>query len=229
MNFSVHPFKHWVIDDFFSPKRAKRLSEEFLPLSDKWHHYSNYFEEKFANKDLDTFPSVYKEVFNHLMGNEFMNWLTMTTGELDLVPDTSLYGGGLHTHSRGGKLNVHLDYSLHPENGMERKYNLIVYLSEGWKPEWGGALEFWEGDETAPSKKAVSVDCLFNRAVLFDTSTNSSWHGFNDPITCPEGHQRNSIALYYLAPPSNSANPSRKRAKFAPVSGKEAQIMERYS
>ena len=32
MNFSVHPFKHWVIDDFFSPKRAKRLSEEIAGL-----------------------------------------------------------------------------------------------------------------------------------------------------------------------------------------------------
>lgn len=228
MNFSIDPFKHWVIDDFFSPQRSKTLSDEFPSLNETWHHYSNPFEEKFANKNLSKFPSAFQEVFEHLMGNEFVNWLQLTTGEMELVPDRTLHGGGLHCHTTGGKLHTHLDYSLHPESGLERKYNLIVYLSEGWKAEWGGALDFWEGDSEKPSRKAASIDCLFNRAVLFDTSSNS-WHGFNDPITCPEKERRKSIALYYLAPSSNSADPNRKRAKFAPVPGMEQFIKERHS
>jgi len=65
---------------------------------------------------------------------------------------------------------------------------------------------------------------------LFDTSSNS-WHGFNDPIVCPEKELRKSIALYYLAPPSSSADPSRKRAKFAPTGDPETDrfIQERSS
>lgn len=228
MEFRIDPFKHWIIDDFFSPRRAKALSNEFPVPNESWHHYSNPLEEKFANRDLSNFPPIFQEVFNHLMGDEFINWLQLTTGELELVPDTTLHGAGLHCHANGGKLRTHLDYSLHPESGLERKYNLIVYLSEGWKPEWGGALEFWEGDSKEPTRKARSIDCLFNRAVLFDTSSDS-WHGFNDPIICPEKELRKSIALYYLAPPSNSADPNRKRAKFAPYPGMEKFIQERHS
>jgi hypothetical protein len=32
-----------------------------------------------------------------------------------LVADLGLHGGGLHSHARGGKLNVHLDYDIHPK------------------------------------------------------------------------------------------------------------------
>ena len=47
--------------------------------------------------------------------------------------------------SRGGKLNIHKDYSIHPrvDPPKQRKLNLIVYLTEDWNPEWGGALELW--------------------------------------------------------------------------------------
>jgi glutamyl-tRNA synthetase len=32
-----------------------------------------------------------------------------------------LHGGGLHCHKAGGKLNTHLDYSLHPKLNLQRK------------------------------------------------------------------------------------------------------------
>jgi Rps23 Pro-64 3,4-dihydroxylase Tpa1-like proline 4-hydroxylase len=51
--------------------------------------------------------------------------------------------GGLHTHARGGKLNVHLDYDIHPKLELQRYLNLIIYLTPGWKPEWGGGLGMW--------------------------------------------------------------------------------------
>lgn len=37
---------------------------------------------------------------------------------------------------------------------------------------------------------------MFNRAVVFST-TDSSYHGHPDPLTCPEGRARYSIAMYY--------------------------------
>ena len=99
---------------------------------------------------------------------------------------------------------------------MERKYNLIIYLSKDWDPAWGGNLEFWSHNEETnrPKEKITTIDCVFNRAVLFDASLNS-WHGFNDPINCPEGVYRKSIATYYLKEPSQN-NPQRKRALFSP-------------
>ena len=61
---------------------------------------------------------------------------------------------------------------------------------------------------------ARQVECLFNRAVIFDTSRNS-WHGLPDPVTCPIQTPRNSIAVYYMSKPRTSAA-ERGRALYAP-------------
>jgi len=31
-------------------------------------------------------------------------------------------------HAAGGNLNPHLDYSIHPKMGLQRKLNVIIYL-----------------------------------------------------------------------------------------------------
>ena len=47
----------------------------------------------------------------------------------------------LHMHGRGGNLNIHKYYSIHPRLKLQRKLNLIVYMSDDWDPTWGGGLE----------------------------------------------------------------------------------------
>ena len=37
---------------------------------------------------------------------------------------------------------------------------------------------------------------VFNRCVVFTTS-DDSWHGHPDPLACPQGMTRKSIATYY--------------------------------
>jgi hypothetical protein len=39
---------------------------------------------------------------------------------------------------------------------------------------------------------------VFNRCVLFNT-TDFSFHGHPDPLRCPEGMTRKSLALYYYS------------------------------
>ena len=51
--------------------------------------------------------------------------------------------------------------------------------------------------------------------MLFDTSQNS-WHGFSQPITCPPDVYRKSIAMYYLVQPTEQTN-ERSRARYAPT------------
>ena len=98
---------------------------------------------------------------------------------------------------------------------MQRKYNLILYLSQEWNTEWGGNLEFWSHDENSktPKEKIAHVNCKFNRAVIFDTTQNS-WHGFNEPINCPSGMYRKSIACYYLTDPDEEVE-KRYRALYS--------------
>ena len=215
------PFPHVVIDDFFEPALAEALEREIPAFEDpSWMQYSNPIEEKRALNHWDRFPATTYRVFAFL-NDPFVASLRALTGIADLCSDVGLHGGGWHLHGRGGKLNVHLDYSVHPKLQLERRLNLIVYLTSGWDPAWGGALGLWSHDEAATGPKALvkAVDCRFNRAVIFDTT--HAWHGLPDPTACPEGACRKTIATYYLTPVRENAS-TRGKALFAPH-GDQAQ------
>jgi Rps23 Pro-64 3,4-dihydroxylase Tpa1-like proline 4-hydroxylase len=212
------PFTHCVFDNFLNEDLANRLSDEFEDFnSDRWYTYENPLEVKKTIHDWYCFPSNTYQFLSYLNSSTFIDELKKITGTESLYPDQGLHGAGWHIHGKGGKLNVHLDYEIHPKLNLLRKYNLIYYLSKDWKPEWGGNLQFWSHDaeNNLPKEKVVTVDCKFNRAVLFDASQNS-WHGFPEPIDCPEGVYRKSIAMYYLSDvPENIEN--RKRALYSPT------------
>jgi 2OG-Fe(II) oxygenase superfamily len=130
--------------------------------------------------------------------------------------DFGLNGGGWHMHGRGGDLNVHLDYSIHPKLGEQRKLNIILYMTPDWKEEWGGHLELWSHDEETnrPKDRVSRLAPKFNTAVIFDTTQNS-WHGLPEFVSCPEGQYRRSLAAYYVRPAPANVD-QRGRALFAP-------------
>jgi hypothetical protein len=133
-----------------------------------------------------------------------------------LHPDPGLHGGGWHIHASGGNLNPHLDYSIHPKLGLQRKLNLIVYLGQGLEETHGGHLGLWQHDACAqaPGSLVQEIAPRFNRAVLFDTTQNA-WHGMSRPLHCPPDVFRKSLAVYYLCQPEAKA-PARGRALYAP-------------
>jgi Rps23 Pro-64 3,4-dihydroxylase Tpa1-like proline 4-hydroxylase len=159
-------------------------------------------------------PTIYK-LFQYLNSNSFIINLEKLTG-FTLFPDFGLNGGGLHTHCKGGKSNVHLDYALHPKLKLERKLNLIIYVSPIWNENWGGCLDLYtqKKEKKSPDKLAKRILPKFNRAIIFNTSQNS-WHGLPDPILCPDDKFRNSLAAYFLTAPSIEAE-ERYKALFAP-------------
>ena len=219
---SNHPFEYYVIDDFISEELALKLSDQFPEYdSEKWYSYDNPLERKKAIQFWGSFQPETYQFFMDLCSRKTLDQVRKLTGNMSLIPDIGLHGAGQHMSKRGDHLNMHQDYSIHPLAGMQRKYNIIVYLTPNWKPEWGGALEFWSHDhETNRAKeKVASVDCLFRRAVIFNTTQNS-WHGFPDDITCPEGVYRKSLAMYYLDQPDNTAA-DRKRALYSPRKDQE--------
>jgi Rps23 Pro-64 3,4-dihydroxylase Tpa1-like proline 4-hydroxylase len=214
---TAEPFNYVVIDNFFKPEVADQLEKEFPEFNSPiWYSYDNAIEKKRALNSWDRFPKATYQVFAYLNTPEFLQELERMTGIPSLYPDIGLNGGGWHAHARGGKLNVHLDYSIHPKLGLERRLNLIVYLSREWEPSWGGGLQLWTHDEARqqPKELAQTLDLKFNRAVLFDTTQNS-WHGLPDELNCPEGHVRKSLAIYYLTEPRTEAS-ERGKALFAP-------------
>ena len=215
--FNSKPFNHLVIDNFLPENIANEVAKEFPSINDDfWHEYNNAIEVKKACDMWCKFPkSIYKTIFK-LTNGDFLDALSELLGK-KIWADYGLNGGGIHAMGRGGKLNPHLDYNIHPKLGLQRKINLIIYLSKDWNPEWGGAIELWSHNEETkrPNKIEKKVDCLFNRALIFDTTQNS-WHGISDELNCPEGISRNSIAIYYLCEPEKNTE-DRGKALFAPT------------
>lgn len=217
----TNPFNHLVIDDFFDANYAETLSTQFPDYENPLQYkYENPLEVKRAMNFWDRFPpetyntfwTLCQQSFADLLGNKF---------HAKLQADIGLNGAGWHMHGRGGKLNVHKDYSIHPKIYMQRKLNIIIYLSKDWNPEWGGCLEFWSHDaeRDRPKEMIVKTGIKFNRAVIFDTTQNS-WHGFYEPMTCPEGVYRKSLALYYVQTPDANAD-TRKKVLYAPSKDQE--------
>ena len=190
------PYDHWVLDDFFPVDVARRLANEFPDYNEpNWHWYNNPLENKKAKNHWYEFPQLTYQIFSHLNSTEFIETIREITGIQTLYPDIGLHGGGWHMHSRGGKLNIHLDYVINPKLNLQRKLNLIVYLTEDWDTSWGGGLELWSHNEETnlPDKREVVVDNIFNRAILFDTTQNS-WHGLPE---ISKGFDRKTLGVMF--------------------------------
>lgn len=204
------PFPHIVIDDFLKDDVANELDNSFPSFTDNiWYEYNNPIEKKLASDDIRKFPPLFAKVIHSLNSQSFLDKLERLTGISNLFSDPYLHGGGLHCSKNGGKLDIHLDYAIHPKLKMERRINLILYIAKDWKEEFGGFLELWNSDISKCEKRVIPQ---FNRAVIFNTD-EVSFHGHPDPIICPENLSRNSIALYYLTEPRKQSS-NRPRARF---------------
>ena len=215
---SAKPFNHIVIDNFFTEEMANEIANIFATQNDDiWTvKYNNPVENKKACSHWDKFPAPIYSALYYLCSSDFISILSRITSNGFIYADYGLHGGGMHSHDRGGKLNIHKDYSIHPKLSFERNYNLIVYMTPDWNSDWGGGLEFWSHDEenNSPKECIVEIENKFNRAVLFDTTQNS-WHGLPQELTCPENTARRSLACYYLTSLHKDTE-SRKRATFVP-------------
>lgn len=212
---TAQPFEHVVIPGFFKEDVARAIVEEFPDPDYQWHKYDNPIERKYARDDIMNLPAI-KHVFETLQGEPAVDLMRQVTDIPDLTTDPYLHGAGLHAYPRGGKLDMHLDYSIHPHTGMERRVNLIVYLNEQWQSdEYGGQLCI-TNDLNADPRGWAQISPDWNTAIIFQT-TDKSYHGIPKPITCPQGEYRKSLAIYYVSPPRANANFSRKKAEFFPM------------
>ncbi len=214
---TAEPFSHCVIDNFFMPELAQALEAEFPDYNaTEWHEYNNPIEVKKTCNNWNVFKPLTYRAFAFFNSPAFVQQLSSLLAIAPLYADDGLNGGGWHIHKAGGKLNTHLDYSIHPKLGLQRRLNLIIYMSQEWQTEWGGALGFWSHDaqRQQPAELVKEIAPVFNRAVLFDTTQNS-WHGLPKPLTCPAHQFRKSLAVYYLTTPPENTDP-RGKALFAP-------------
>ena len=194
---SARPFPHIVIDGFLIPEIAQRATEEFPPVDPaRWINWVHVNERKFGNRDVQTWGPALQVVTKELSSPRFVRFLRGLTGIGGLFVDESMEGGGLHQSLTGGFLNIHADFTVHPQNRhWRRRVNLLLYLNDEWPAEYGGALEFWSSDM---KQRDQMIAPRGNRVVIFNTDADS-FHGHPDPLRCPPGVSRRSLALYYFS------------------------------
>ncbi len=210
---NAQPFPHLTLEGLFTSHLLRRASAEFdrLPADTPWVRYDSPDERgKRTFNRLDWMPPACREILDWLLSSEAVRMVESLTGMEGLQADPTLYGGGLHVTEPGGFLGLHLDNERHPQTGLARRLNLILYLTENWQPEWGGELELWDRARTAPIAKIWPA---FGRTAIFETFAHS-FHGQTKPLACPPGVARKSIAVYYWSEP-------RARARFLAPAGVE--------
>jgi 2OG-Fe(II) oxygenase superfamily len=191
---AAKPFPHVVIDDFLPEAVAQRILDEFpSPGADDWYRFQRGTERKLQSTAELGLGPVTRQVLNQFNSSAVIDFLETLTGIEHLVPDPHYWGGGLHQIERGGFLKVHADFNHHSRLDLERRLNLLLYLNRDWHDEWGGHLELWDTDMTAVVERIAPI---FNRCVVFST-TSFAYHGHPDPLQCPDGVTRKSMALYY--------------------------------
>jgi len=193
---NAKPFPHIVFDDFLDSSLLDLVLAEFpKPGEIPWQRFDNAQEIKLASAAEASFGPVTRLLLYHLNSITFLEFISAITGIANLIPDPSFEGGGLHQIVRGGKLGIHVDFNKDGKYGLDRRLNLLLSLNKDWREEYGGDLELWDSNV---SRCESRIRPVFNRLVIFGT-TDFTHHGHPDPLQCPEGMTRKSLALYYFS------------------------------
>jgi hypothetical protein len=191
---NADPFPSIYFDHFFNEEFLSEVLAEFPELGDKSDiQYSNPNEIKLASRGEQKFGPKTKVLMHFLNSEPFLMFLSELTGITNLIADPYFEGGGCHQIKPGGMLKIHADFNKHRTLGLDRRLNFLIYLNKDWKEEYGGHFELWKTDMSESKAKILP---LFNRVAMFST-TDFSFHGHPDKLTCPEDRSRKSLALYY--------------------------------
>jgi hypothetical protein len=192
------PFRHVVIDEFFSPDYCAQLLAQF-PAFERGNARSEdgALGNKSTIEKIRALGPAFSALDDLVQSGEFLGLVGHITGIADLLYDPWYFGGGTHENRDGQDLDAHVDFNRHPIEKWHRRLNLIVYLNHEWNDAWGGSLEL-HSDPRAPDDRVTTITPLYNRAVIFET-TEWSWHAF-PRIALPAERQaltRKSVALYF--------------------------------
>lgn len=198
---SADPFPHVLIEDFLSADLARELAAAVPGPLDPvgWRRIEADLPtgkaqfNKLGMANQLHMPAPIRQLILEMNSGPFIQFLEQLTGIQGLLPDPSLQGGGVHQILPGGVLGVHADFTRHRVYQLDRRINVLVYLNEDWRPEFGGHLELWSRDVERCVRRIMPS---IGRCVVFSTDA-TSFHGHPDPVSCPPDRTRKSIALYY--------------------------------
>ncbi len=189
----AQPFPHVVIDNLFTPAFLEDVLQDYSAGFRDWVHYDSANEVKTGTRPNAKLGRGAQRYFDRIHRGAFVQFLSAVSGIEGLLPDPSLFGGGLHKIEVGGRFATHVDFNKHPVTRLDNRLVFITYLNKGWQPDWGGALELGDSRTQQCVEKVVPV---FGRSILFAHSP-ISLHGHPDPVASPDKRPRRSVAAYY--------------------------------
>ena len=211
-------FPHIVIDDFL-PQNVLHNVIRLFPDSVTQEQHGDItgamddgtvtqFKKNWLSMELKVDLYV-RQLYWELNSARFLSFIERLIGVDALLPDPYFASAGVHETTPGGLLMIHADYNKHPELGLDRRANIIIYLNEDWPDSYGGHLEIWDKEMNSCLKKIAPIA---NRCVIFSTG-KYSYHGHPDPLTCPDNRTRRSLAMYYYSngrpePESQESHPT---------------------
>lgn len=195
---AARPYPHAVFDGFLGKERARHLASRFPgPEHAAWMR-RDYAEQsaRFGQLQRTGFEGVdaaLRHLLAELSAMAFLDFLTALTGIEGLIADPHFRGAGPSLTLPGGHLALHADFNRDRTRHLERKLTVLYYLGADWQPEWGGALELWNEARSECQAKYLPV---LDRLIVM-AHGDTFWHGHPDPLACPEGRYRASVAAYY--------------------------------
>lgn len=195
---AARPYPHAAFDQFLGEARARELARSFPgPEHPAWLR-RDYAEQSARLGQLQRVgfegvePAV-RHFLAELSSMAFLDFLGALTRIDGLIPDPHFRGAGLSLTLPGGHLALHADFNRDRTRHLARKLTVLYYLGSDWQPEWGGALELWNEARTERQARYLP---LLDRLIVM-AHGDAFWHGQPEPLACPEGRFRASVAAYY--------------------------------
>ncbi|MGI8988775.1 MAG: 2OG-Fe(II) oxygenase [Bryobacteraceae bacterium] len=182
----------FAVDSLFPEEIARRIFDAFPP-NDRLVHKKNLGQDKFVGVQMNLYDAILEETVYSFQDPRVVKLVSSITGIRQLIPDSDLYAGGISVMCRGNFLNPHLDNSHDKDQKNYRVLNLLYYATPGWKEEFGGNLELWDGGPEGARRTMFSG---FNRLVVMITN-KSSWHGVS---AVQVDGRRCCVSNYYFSP-----------------------------
>lgn len=189
---AARPWPHLVLHDLFPPDLLREAKRECLGVSGERMFRSTDWRHVKEESPAPAGPAT-ETVLRALERDDVVAFLSALTGIPDLVADPTRLAAGVHRTPPGGFTLVHRDFRRHAHTRLHHRVNVLLYLNEGWREEFGGHLELWPGDMAGPPARIAPQA---NTLVVWETHDQTP-HGLPEPVACPPDDARVALASYY--------------------------------
>jgi Rps23 Pro-64 3,4-dihydroxylase Tpa1-like proline 4-hydroxylase len=186
-------FRYIIVDNFL-PKNIHNdlLSEVDLLEGRGWKKRSSFRESKW-NFDTNILSAGAVEDTLELLSNPaIVSRAEDLFGIEELIPDKSLYAGGISLMKSGDFLYPHVDNSHDSSKSLYRRINALYYPLASREVGAGGDLTLWDN----AVRNYVTIETKANRLVLMETN-RFSWHSVSEVKA--NNFDRYCISTYYFS------------------------------